>query len=99
MQEETTDRQGRLHPPRCTPARDDRCIVCMAVMERAAPSRTIAQQNQSVVSIILCPLVPFDAVCSRVECHQTSIALFTFDWNAQWLYHQWCDERLTGTTE
>ncbi|GFY12476.1 hypothetical protein TNCV_1798981 [Trichonephila clavipes] len=39
-QEETMDRWDQLHPPRCTIARDDMRIVRMAVMNRAAPSRT-----------------------------------------------------------
>ncbi|GFV00479.1 transposable element Tc1 transposase [Trichonephila clavipes] len=48
MQEETTDRRSRSHPPRCTTTRNDRRIVLMAVMNHAATSRTIAQQIQSV---------------------------------------------------
>ncbi|GFU78481.1 transposable element Tc1 transposase [Trichonephila clavipes] len=44
MQEEMMDRRG---PPRCTTARNDRRIVRMAVMVRAATSQTIAQQIQS----------------------------------------------------
>ncbi|GFT73562.1 transposable element Tc1 transposase [Trichonephila clavipes] len=48
MQKETTDRQGRSHPYRCTTARDDRRIGLMAVMNRRSISRTIAQQIQSV---------------------------------------------------
>ncbi|GFV35845.1 hypothetical protein TNCV_2866051 [Trichonephila clavipes] len=45
MQEETT---GRSHPPCCTTARDDRRVVCMAVMNRTATAQTIEQQSQSV---------------------------------------------------
>ncbi|GFX11802.1 transposable element Tcb1 transposase [Trichonephila clavipes] len=48
MQEKATDRRGRLHPPRCITARDDRWIVRMAVMDHADTSRTVAQQTQSV---------------------------------------------------
>ncbi|GFX28935.1 transposable element Tcb1 transposase [Trichonephila clavipes] len=48
MQEETTDRRGRSHPPRCTTHRDDRWIARMAVMDRAAISQTITLQIQSV---------------------------------------------------
>ncbi|GFW23360.1 HTH_38 domain-containing protein [Trichonephila clavipes] len=43
MQEETMNRWGRSHPPRCTTACDDRWIVRMTVMDRATTSRTIAQ--------------------------------------------------------
>ncbi|GFW91491.1 transposable element Tc1 transposase [Trichonephila clavipes] len=42
------DRRCRSHPPRCIPLRDDRWMVRIAVMERAAKSRTIAQQIQLV---------------------------------------------------
>ncbi|GFX69306.1 transposable element Tcb1 transposase [Trichonephila clavipes] len=49
MQEETTNRWGRSHPPRCTTARDDRRIVRMAVMNHAGISRTLAQQIKSVM--------------------------------------------------
>ncbi|GFW54286.1 transposable element Tcb1 transposase [Trichonephila clavipes] len=39
---------GRSHPPRCTTVCDERWIVLIAVVDRAATSRTIAQQIQSV---------------------------------------------------
>ncbi|GFV82484.1 hypothetical protein TNCV_3982761 [Trichonephila clavipes] len=48
MQEETTGREGRSRPPRCPTACDDRRNVRMAVMDRAATSKTIAQQIQTV---------------------------------------------------
>ncbi|GFX63527.1 transposable element Tc1 transposase [Trichonephila clavipes] len=48
MQEETTDRWGQSHPPRCITARDDRWIVRMIVIDSAATSQTIAQQVQTV---------------------------------------------------
>ncbi|GFT85765.1 transposable element Tcb1 transposase [Trichonephila clavipes] len=48
MQEGTTDRRGRSHPPQCTTLRDDRQIVCMAVTDRSVISRTVAQHIESV---------------------------------------------------
>ncbi|GFS84650.1 hypothetical protein TNCV_4607691 [Trichonephila clavipes] len=48
MQEETMDRRDRSHPHRFTTASDDMRIVRTAVMDRAATSRTIAQQIPSV---------------------------------------------------
>ncbi|GFU29002.1 transposable element Tcb1 transposase [Trichonephila clavipes] len=42
MQEGTTDRRGRLHPPQCTTSREDSQIVHMAVMDRLVTSRTVA---------------------------------------------------------
>ncbi|GFX46107.1 transposable element Tcb1 transposase [Trichonephila clavipes] len=66
-QKETMDRRGQSHPPCCTIARDYRWIVHMAVVDRAATSRTIAQQIQSVTH----HSVPArNTVCCRVECSQ-----------------------------
>ncbi|GFT98301.1 uncharacterized protein TNCV_2903981 [Trichonephila clavipes] len=48
MQEGTTDRRGRSHPPQCTISRDDRQIVRMTVTDRSVTSRTIAQHIMSV---------------------------------------------------
>ncbi|GFT24698.1 transposable element Tcb1 transposase [Trichonephila clavipes] len=43
IQEGTTDRRGRSHPPQCTISREDRQIVRMAVTDRSVTSRTVAQ--------------------------------------------------------
>ncbi|GFT59248.1 transposable element Tcb1 transposase [Trichonephila clavipes] len=43
IQEGTTDRRGRSHPPQCTTSREDRQIVRMAVTDRSVTSRTVAQ--------------------------------------------------------
>ncbi|GFX45369.1 uncharacterized protein TNCV_1026291 [Trichonephila clavipes] len=48
MQEGTTDRRGRSHPPQCTTSWEDRQIVRMAVTDRSVTSRTIAQHIESV---------------------------------------------------
>ncbi|GFW32876.1 transposable element Tcb1 transposase [Trichonephila clavipes] len=48
MQEGTTDRRGRSHPPQCTTSRDDRQIVRMAVTDRSVTSRTVAQHIEFV---------------------------------------------------
>ncbi|GFY07485.1 transposable element Tcb1 transposase [Trichonephila clavipes] len=47
MQEGTTDRHGRSHPPQCTTSREDRQIVHMTVTERSLTSRTVAQHIES----------------------------------------------------
>ncbi|GFW25146.1 transposable element Tcb1 transposase [Trichonephila clavipes] len=67
MQESTTDRRGRSHPPQCTTSREDRQIVRMAVTDRSVTSRTIAQHIESE-RIIQCLRVPFDTIYSRVVC-------------------------------
>ncbi|GFV80430.1 transposable element Tcb1 transposase [Trichonephila clavipes] len=48
IQEGTTDRRGRSHPPQCTTSRDDRQIVRMVVTDRLVTSRTVAQHIESV---------------------------------------------------
>ncbi|GFT29984.1 transposable element Tcb1 transposase [Trichonephila clavipes] len=48
MQEGTTDRRGRSHPPQCTTSREDRQIVGMAVTNHSVTSRTVAQHIESV---------------------------------------------------
>ncbi|GFY21380.1 transposable element Tcb1 transposase [Trichonephila clavipes] len=48
MQEGTTDRRGRSHPPQCTTSREDRKIGLMAVTDHSVTSRTVAQHIESV---------------------------------------------------
>ncbi|GFY23615.1 transposable element Tcb1 transposase [Trichonephila clavipes] len=48
MQESTTNRRGRSHPPQCATSREDRQIVRMAVTDRSVTSRTVAQFIESV---------------------------------------------------
>ncbi|GFV88324.1 transposable element Tcb1 transposase [Trichonephila clavipes] len=48
MQEGTTDRRSRSHPPQCTTSREERQIVCKAVTDRSVTSRTVAQHIESV---------------------------------------------------
>ncbi|GFY24445.1 transposable element Tcb1 transposase [Trichonephila clavipes] len=48
MQEGTTDRRGRSHPPQCTTLREDRQIVRMAVTDLSVASRTVALHIESV---------------------------------------------------
>ncbi|GFW19587.1 transposable element Tcb1 transposase [Trichonephila clavipes] len=48
MQEGMTHRRGRSHPPQCTTSREDRQIGRMAVTDRSATSRTVAQHIESV---------------------------------------------------
>ncbi|GFX06024.1 transposable element Tcb1 transposase [Trichonephila clavipes] len=47
MQEGTTDRRGRSHPPQLTTSRENRQIVGMAVMDRPVTSRTVANHFEA----------------------------------------------------
>ncbi|GFV46136.1 transposable element Tcb1 transposase [Trichonephila clavipes] len=48
MQEGTTDRRGRSHPPQCTTSLEDRQIVRMGVTDHSVTSRTVEQHIESV---------------------------------------------------
>ncbi|GFW54875.1 HTH_38 domain-containing protein [Trichonephila clavipes] len=48
MQDGTTDRRGRSHPPQCTTSREERKIVRMAVTDRSVSSRTVEQHIEFV---------------------------------------------------
>ncbi|GFT49617.1 transposable element Tcb1 transposase [Trichonephila clavipes] len=89
------DQRGRSHPSRCTTARNKRWIGRMEVMDHAAPSRTIAQQIQSVTQ---------HSVSSRTirHCLQQSgisakrpLLRLPLTGNHRCLHRQWCDDRWT----
>ncbi|GFW56574.1 transposable element Tcb1 transposase [Trichonephila clavipes] len=48
MQEDTTDRHGRSHPPQCTTSHEDRQFLRMTVTDLSVTSRTVAQHIESV---------------------------------------------------
>ncbi|GFX82958.1 transposable element Tcb1 transposase [Trichonephila clavipes] len=48
MQEGTTDRRGRSHPPQFTTSREDRQIVRIAVTDHSVTLLTISQHIESV---------------------------------------------------
>ncbi|GFY26875.1 HTH_Tnp_Tc3_2 domain-containing protein [Trichonephila clavipes] len=49
IQEGTTNRRGRSHPPPGTTSREDWQILRMAVTDRSVTSRTIAQHIESAM--------------------------------------------------
>ncbi|GFU50325.1 transposable element Tcb1 transposase [Trichonephila clavipes] len=51
LQEDTTDRRGRSHPPQCTTSREVRQIVHIAVTNRSITSQTVAQPIESVTHL------------------------------------------------
>ncbi|GFW34433.1 transposable element Tcb1 transposase [Trichonephila clavipes] len=91
-QEGTTDRRGRSYPPQCTTSREDRQIVCMAVMDRSVTSRTVAQHIESITH---------HSVSARtIRRRLQQIGLFArrpllglpLTQNHRRLRRQWCDE-------
>ncbi|GFX47807.1 transposable element Tcb1 transposase [Trichonephila clavipes] len=93
MQEGTTDRRGRSHPPQCTTSREDRHIVHMAKTDRSVTSRTIAQHIESVTHHSV------SARTIRRRLQQSDLSArrpllgLPFTQNHRRLRHQWCDER------
>lgn len=99
MQEGTTDRRGRSHSPRCTTSRADRQIVRMAVTDRSATSRTIAQHIASVTHH------PVSARTIRRRLQQSGLSArrpllrLPLTQNHRRLRRQWCDDRRMWTAE
>ncbi|GFU29754.1 carcinine transporter [Trichonephila clavipes] len=99
MQEGTTDRSGRSHPPQFTTSREDRKIVRMAVTDRSVTSRNIAHHIESCnASFSVCTYhsTPFTAEWS---VRKMSIAWSTLDAEPQTSPRQWCDERRMWAAE
>ncbi|GFW49730.1 transposable element Tcb1 transposase [Trichonephila clavipes] len=99
MQEGTTDRRGRSHPPQCNTSREDRKILRMAVTDRSDTSRTVAQHIESV---------RHHSVSARTIRHrlkQSSLSArrpllgLPLTQNHRRLRRQWCDERRMWVTE
>ncbi|GFX69916.1 transposable element Tcb1 transposase [Trichonephila clavipes] len=90
MQEGTTDRRGRSHPPQCATSREDMQIVRMAVTDRSVPS---AQHIESVTHHSVSARTVrrrlqqsgLSARCPLLGLHLTQ--------NHRRLRRQWCDER------
>ncbi|GFX32076.1 transposable element Tcb1 transposase [Trichonephila clavipes] len=93
IQEGTTDRRGRSHPPQCTTSCEDRQIVHMAVTDRSITSRIIAQHFESVTHHSV------SARTIRRHLQQSGLSerrpLFDLPLtqNHRRLLRQWCDER------
>ncbi|GFV70999.1 hypothetical protein TNCV_4392841 [Trichonephila clavipes] len=79
---------------RCRP----RHLSMVQNYEITQPHHETQQNIFTLLRIIRCPLIPFDAIRNRVECPQVSL-LLTLDWKPKSLRHQWCDDRWTWKTE
>ncbi|GFU37889.1 transposable element Tcb1 transposase [Trichonephila clavipes] len=99
MQEGTTDRRGRSHPPQCTTSREDRQIVRMAVTVHSVTSRTVAQHIESVThhSVSACT-IRRRLQLSRLSTRHPLLGL-PFPLNYRRLCRQWCDERMMWVEE
>ncbi|GFX03457.1 transposable element Tcb1 transposase [Trichonephila clavipes] len=99
MQEGTTDRRGRSHPPQCTTSLENRQIVHMAVTDRSVTSRTVAQHIESVTHHSV------SARTMRRRLLQSSLSArcpllgLPLTKNHRRLRRQWCDERSMWAAE
>ncbi|GFV50040.1 transposable element Tcb1 transposase [Trichonephila clavipes] len=99
MQEDTTDRRGRSHPPQCNTSREDRQIVRMALTDRSVTSRTVAQHIESVTHHSV------SAHTIRRHLYQNGLSAkrpllcLPLTQNHRRLRCQWCDESRMGAAE
>ncbi|GFY17050.1 transposable element Tcb1 transposase [Trichonephila clavipes] len=99
MQESTTDRSGRSHPPQCTTSREYRQIERMAVTDRSVTSRTIEQNIESVThhSVSL-RMIRRRLQQSGLSARRPLLGL-PLTQNHRRLRRQWCDERRMWAAE
>ncbi|GFX40119.1 transposable element Tcb1 transposase [Trichonephila clavipes] len=99
MQEGTTDRRGRSHPPQCNTLREDRQIVRILVTDRSVTSRTVAQHIKSATHHSV------SAHIIRRRLQQSGLSarhpLFglPLTQNHRRLRRQWCDKRRIWAAE
>ncbi|GFV24737.1 transposable element Tcb1 transposase [Trichonephila clavipes] len=103
MQEGTTDRRGRSHPPQCTTSREDRQIVRMAVMDRSVASRTVARHFESVThhsvsASTIRRLLHQSLHQSGLSARRPLLGL-PLTQNHRRLRRQWCDEKRMCASE
>ncbi|GFT39931.1 transposable element Tcb1 transposase [Trichonephila clavipes] len=93
MQEDTTDRRGRSHPPQCATSREDRQIVRMTVTDRSVTSRIVAPLIESVTH----PSVSARTIRRRLQQSdlpaRRPLLGLPLTQNHRCLRRQWCDER------
>ncbi|GFW72887.1 transposable element Tcb1 transposase [Trichonephila clavipes] len=99
MQEGTTDRRGRSHPPQCTTSREDRQIVRMAVTDLSVTSQTVAQHIESVThhSVSACT-IRRRLQQSGLSARRSLLGL-PLTQNQRRLRRQWCNERWMWVAE
>ncbi|GFT58192.1 transposable element Tcb1 transposase [Trichonephila clavipes] len=99
MQEGTTDRHVRSHPPQCTTSREDRQIVRMAVTDHSVTSRTVAQHIESVTHhSVSARTIQRRLQQSGLPARRPLLGL-PLTQNRRRLRRQWCDERRMWAAE
>ncbi|GFW46895.1 transposable element Tcb1 transposase [Trichonephila clavipes] len=99
MQEGTTDRCGRSHPPQCSTSREDRKIVCMTVTDLSVTSRTVAQYIEFVTHhSVSARTIRRRLQKSSLSARRPLLGLPLVQ-NYRRLRRQWCDERRMWAAE
>ncbi|GFW46862.1 transposable element Tcb1 transposase [Trichonephila clavipes] len=99
MQEGTTDRRGRSHPPQCTTSSEERQIVRMAVTDRSITLRTVAQHIESVTHhSVYARTIRSRLQQSGLSARHPLLGL-PLTQNHRRHLHQWCDERRMWVAE
>ncbi|GFV02449.1 transposable element Tcb1 transposase [Trichonephila clavipes] len=93
MQEGTTDRRGRSHPPQCTTSREDRQIVRMTVTDHSVTSRTVAQHIESVTRHSVSARTIRRGLQQNGLSARRPLLGLPLPQNRRRLLRQWCDER------
>ncbi|GFU80582.1 transposable element Tc1 transposase [Trichonephila clavipes] len=93
MQENTTDRHNRWHPPQCTTLREDRQIVRMAVTDRSVTSRTVAQHIESVTHHSVSARTIRRHLQQSILSARRPLLALPLTQNHRRLHRQWCHER------
>ncbi|GFU36715.1 ADAMTS-like protein 5 [Trichonephila clavipes] len=99
MQESTTDRRGRSHPPQCTTSREDRQIVRMAVTDRSVTSRTVTQHIESVTHHSLSARTIRRFLLQSGLSARRPLLDLPLTQNHRRLRRQWCEERRMWVAE
>ncbi|GFV13316.1 transposable element Tc3 transposase [Trichonephila clavipes] len=98
IQESTTDRSVRSHPPQCITSREDRQIVRIAVTDRSLTSRTVAQLTESVTHSVSARTILRRLQQSGLSA-RTPLLCLPLTQNHRCLLHQLCDERRISVAE
>ncbi|GFV62796.1 transposable element Tcb1 transposase [Trichonephila clavipes] len=99
LQECTTDRRDRSHPPQCTTLREDRQIVRMTVTECSVTLQTVAQNIESLTHhLVSACIIRRRLQQSGVSARHPLLGLpLTQDHRC--LRREWCDERRMWAAE
>ncbi|GFS58523.1 transposable element Tcb1 transposase [Trichonephila clavipes] len=92
MQEGTTDRRGRSHPPQCTTSRENRQIGRVAKTDHSVTSRTVTQHIESVAHHSVSARTIRRSLQQSGRSARRPLLGVPLTQNHRRLHRQWCDE-------